>query len=180
MLRKLFSDTIPITPIIEKSGEAISYQLQALQAQFISDNFDTSVRELLVKSITACNRRIDSNEHIAQYPAYNLALLQQTIEQRFLDYVLNLTEVGDTPVLAQYAFLEEEIAPYNVFILGGNTDSMYVIYENYKDDIIQLELISQLPFIYFAKMQPVKLSKVKTVHDIFEYHDNLLWSYKED
>ena len=175
MSKKLFDNTIPVTNLTETSGKAITYQLDALQTSYLADKFCTPLGEILKADTTFYIGNYENQmEH---YPAYNLEQLNYVLQKSFLEYVLHHVSFKDTPVLAQYAFPDCEEKNYNIFVLGGNTEKMYVIYENYEKDVMKLMQIDKLPHVYRAKMEKVTNSPVKKVSDLWEYHHNAFMGF---
>lgn len=170
MRKKVFDNTIPVTKLMETAGKAISYQLDALQTCYLADKFHVPLEEILKDNVTVNIAGYEN--HMAHYPAYNLEQLNCVFKKSFLDYVLHHAAFKDTPILAQYAFPDSEEKYFNIFVLGGNEEWMYVIYEDYQQDIVRLMYMNELPHVYKAKMEVVTDKTVKKVSDIWNFHHN--------
>lgn len=170
MAKKMFDNTIPVTLMTRVAGNAVMQQLDALQTDYIADNFNTTLGNILRKDTTAIVG--NSENQMVHYPAHNLEQLNLVLRNNFYDYALHHVAFKDTPVLGQYKFPDIEDKNYNLFILGGDDSRMYVIYENYETDVIKLLMLSELPHVYKSKMVKVEKSPVKKVSDIWIYHYN--------
>lgn len=175
MRKKMFDNTIPVNALSQAYGKAIDYHLNGLQTDFIADNFNVTLGSL-IKANTTITVGNSSNQ-LAFYPAHDLQQLNCVMYNQFLNYVLHHVSFKDTPVIGQYAFPDEEEKNFNIFVLGGNEDSMYIIYEDYENDKVIFSQVNELPHVRGAKMEKVDHSPVKKVSDIWAYHHNAFMGF---
>lgn len=173
---KIFDNTIPVTKTVMLSGKAVMYQLTALQTEYLAVNFNTTLGNVLKDDVTS--RFDNSEEQIIHYPAYNLCLFSQALQRNFFQYVLHHMSFRDTPVLAQYEFTSDVDKYVNIFVLGGSEKFMYIIYEDYQNDKVLLQLVDALPHVGRIRMEKTANSPVKKVSDIWNYHYNAKMAFE--
>lgn len=174
--KKFFDGTIPVTKTIQLAGNVVMHQLNTLQTEYLANNFNTTIGTVLKNDVTI--KVGNAEEQFTQYPAYNLCQFGQALQRNFFQYALHHASFKDVPVLAQYEFPEGTDKYVNVFVLGGDDKSMYIIYEDYQNDTVYMLLATSLPHVGKIGMKKVTNSTVRKVSDIWNYHYNAFMAFE--